>query len=126
MMPTLQHFGVGSIPWSPLAGGLLCRPYSDKPETARAEAFAKYANVTPAMKATIAKVQEIADKRGVSMAQVGLAWSLSKDFVSAPIVGTTKIDQLRDMVEGVGLELSKEEVQGIDELYEVTKVQGHS
>ena len=126
MMPTLKHFGVGAIPWSPLSGGLLCRPYSPTPATARAEAFAKYNAVTPSMQATIARVEEIARARGVSMAQVGLAWSLSKDFVSAPIVGTTKIEQLEDMIEGVGLELSKEEVESIDKLYEVAKVQGHA
>jgi aryl-alcohol dehydrogenase-like predicted oxidoreductase len=78
------------------------------------------------MKATIARVQGIAEKRGVSMAQVALAWSLSKDFISAPIVGTTKLEQLKDMIEGTSLELTEEEVKGIDELYEATNVQGHA
>lgn len=73
-------------------------------------------------------MQAIADSKGegVSMAQVALAWSLSKPFISAPIIGTTKIAQMDDMIKGVHLELSKEEVESLDGLYEVCKVVGHA
>lgn len=60
------------------------------------------------------------------MSHVAFAWSTSKPFISAPIIGTTKIEQLKDMIEAVQVELTKEEVEEIDKLYEPTKVFGHS
>ncbi|KIO21971.1 hypothetical protein M407DRAFT_28457 [Tulasnella calospora MUT 4182] len=59
------------------------------------------------------------------MAQVALAWSLSKPFVSAPIVGTTSLDKLRDLVEGVHVKLTEEETKSIDELYRPRAIAGH-
>lgn len=60
------------------------------------------------------------------MAQVALAWSLSKPYVSAPIVGTTSIDKLEDVIKGCQVELTKEEVKEIDDLYQPLPIIGHS
>lgn len=60
------------------------------------------------------------------MAQVALAWSLSKSFVSAPIVGTTSIDKLEDLIKGCQVELTKEEIKEIDDLYQPLATFGHS
>ena len=110
---------------------VLCRPYSETPSTSRSEASASYTKVTPAMRATIERVEAIAKARkdrgeDVSMAQVALAWTLAKPYISAPIIGTTKLSQMEDMIKGVQLELTADEVKEIDALYEVQKVQGHA
>ncbi|KIO23181.1 hypothetical protein M407DRAFT_215292, partial [Tulasnella calospora MUT 4182] len=108
MVPLLQDMGVGMIPWSPLARGFLCR--SIKEESYRAKTD---------------WVAEIAQKRGISMAQVALAWSLSKPYVTAPIVGTTSTEKLKDLVAGVHVELT-EEIKSIDELYKPrSSITGH-
>lgn len=52
------------------------------------------------------RVEEVANKRGISMAQVAVAWTLSKEFITAPIVGTTKLDNLKDIL-GMVLDLPK-------------------
>ena len=51
-----------------------------------------------ALKLINERVEELAKKKGVSMAQVGLAWSLSNDFITAPIVGTTSLDNLKELI----------------------------
>ena len=60
------------------------------------------------------------------MAQVALAWSCSKPFVDAPIVGTTSLEKLEDLVKGCSLELKEEETKAIDDLYEPGPVSGHA
>ena len=60
------------------------------------------------------------------MAQVALAWSLSKPFISAPIVGTTSLDKLDDLVKGCEVELTAEEIKEIDDEYKTQSVIGHN
>ena len=60
------------------------------------------------------------------MAQVALAWSLSKPFITAPIVGTTSLDKLDDLVKGCEVELTAEEIKEIDEEYKTQSVIGHN
>jgi aryl-alcohol dehydrogenase-like predicted oxidoreductase len=60
------------------------------------------------------------------MAQVALAWSLSKPFITAPIVGTTSLDKLEDLIKGCEVELSAEEIKEIDDLYKTQSVIGHN
>jgi aryl-alcohol dehydrogenase-like predicted oxidoreductase len=60
------------------------------------------------------------------MAQVALAWSLSKPFITAPIVGTTSLDKLDDLIKGCEVELSAEEIKEIDEEYKTQCVIGHN
>lgn len=141
MMPTLQHFGVGCIPWSPLGGGrefadpylsrpqltksVLARPYTEDKNTDRSKELS-FGAPSAATQAIIAKIEEIAKKRDIPMSHVAFAWSVSKPFVTAPIIGTTKMEQLKDMIDAVQVELTKEEEESIDKLYEPTKTFGHS
>lgn len=104
---------------------MLCRPYSTEASTDRSKEL-KAPPLPDSTKAIIKTIESIADKRGIPMSHVALAWSLSKPFVSAPIIGTTKISQLEDMIQAVHVELTKEEVEEIDKLYEPGKVMGHS
>ncbi|KAG8946840.1 hypothetical protein FRC04_011387 [Tulasnella sp. 424] len=108
MTPLLQDLGVGMIPWSPLARGFLTRPVDA--ETTRVGSDI---------------VAEIAQKRGITMAQVAVAWSLSKSFMTAPIVGTTSLEKLKDVVGGVNVKLTEEEIKAIDEPYRPKPILGH-
>ncbi|KAG9043998.1 hypothetical protein FS837_008918 [Tulasnella sp. UAMH 9824] len=129
MVPLLQDLGVGMIPWSPLGRGFLTRSVKEDSLRAQTDPGWKHANIDFNKESFLLdineRVSEIAKKRGISMAQVALAWSLSKPFVSAPIVGTTSIDKLKDLVEGVHVALTEEEVKSIDELYRPRAIVGH-
>ncbi|KAG8927827.1 hypothetical protein FRC01_006882 [Tulasnella sp. 417] len=129
MVPLLQDLGVGMIPWSPLGRGFLTRSVKEDSLRAQTDLGWKNTNIDPNKESFLLdineKVSEIAKKRGISMAQVALAWSLSKPFVSAPIVGTTSLDKLKDLVEGVHVTLTDEETRSIDELYRPRAIVGH-
>ncbi|KAJ8514446.1 hypothetical protein ONZ45_g8011 [Pleurotus djamor] len=131
MFPTLKLFGVGAIPWSPLARGLLTRPLADQSATTRGSVdrqvwmIGMYSNA-PGTKDIIARVEEIAKKKGISMAQVALAWSIAKDGVSAPIVGTTSLNNLKEMIEGVHIKLTDEEIKYLEEPYKPQTIIGHT
>ncbi|KAI0028106.1 Aldo/keto reductase [Vararia minispora EC-137] len=102
MMPTLKHLGVGCIPWSPLCGGFLARPLNKR--TVRGRDI-------------VNRVEELAEKKGVSMAQVALAWSWYKEPVSAPIIGSTSLDKLHDCIAALNVQLSEEDIKFLEEPY---------
>ncbi|CAK5277645.1 unnamed protein product [Mycena citricolor] len=74
----------------------------------------------------VSAVEEIAKKKGKTMAQIALAWVLAKDAVTAPIVGSTSLNNLGELFAATEIELSKEEVEYLDEPYQPGKVIGHS
>ncbi|TFY76633.1 hypothetical protein EWM64_g7378 [Hericium alpestre] len=125
MMPTLEHFGVGSIPWSPLARGQLTRPFGENTLRTGTDVWASIYGTGAAQKAVIDRVEELAKKKGVSMAQLSLAWMLHKDVVSAPIIGTTSIAKLHDLIGALDVKLSEEEIKYLDEAYQARSVLGH-
>jgi aryl-alcohol dehydrogenase-like predicted oxidoreductase len=121
MFGLLADSGVGSIPWSPLAAGLLARPWGEG-STNRASTNP---TADPAGRplfldsdqAIVDAVQRIAEARGVSMAQVALAWVLNNPVVDAPIVGATKPHHLADAVAALDIELTDDEVQMLEQPY---------
>ena len=121
MLPLCLEEGIGVIPWSPLARGRLARPWEKKENTLRAEtdAWAKtlYEKTEEADKKVIDCATEIAQTRGVSHAQISLAWLLSKPVVTAPIVGATKLNHLEDAIAAETLKLSGEEIKKLETLY---------
>ncbi|KAF7336771.1 Aldo-ket-red domain-containing protein [Mycena venus] len=135
MFPTLKLFGVGAIPWSPLARGGLARPLEKQNNTKRAESEGMPPSVYTGSLAnqTIVKrhafyvnrVEEIAKKRGISMAQVSVAWSLSKEGVSAPIVGTTSLANLEDAIAATHIKLTEDEIKYLEEPYQPMAILGH-
>ncbi|KAJ7625802.1 NADP-dependent oxidoreductase domain-containing protein [Roridomyces roridus] len=127
MFPTLKHYGVGIIPWSPLARGVLTRPLAAQKETSRgtADPWVNAYN-KGGYEAIVNRVEEIAKKRGVSMAQIALAWSMSKDGVTAPIIGATSLEKLADCIAAVNLELTAEEKTYLEEQYVPIAVFGHT
>jgi len=126
MLPTLKYFGVGSIPWSPLGRGLLTRPLSEKTTRGNTDwAVGRYL-AGRGTEEIIKRVEEVAKKRGISMAQVSVAWTLAKDEVSAPIVGTTSLKNLEDIIEGVKVTLTPEEIKYLEEPYQPQGLIGHT
>jgi len=130
MIPSLKKFGMGMIPWSPLAMGYLARPHSSfKAGSERGEAMQGTFlgnQMTAADKKINERIEEIAKERGTSMAIVAIAWSLSKPYMTAPIIGMSKIERVEEAVKAVNFKLSKEEEESIDRLYEPRKVMGIS
>ncbi len=116
MFGLLADQGVGSIPFSPLAKGRVCRPWGE--HTARMDADPVGRRYDQDADAPIvAAVQRIAEARGIPMAQVALAWVLSKPAVSAPIVGPTKVHHLTDAVAALDVHLTEAEVAQLEEPY---------
>jgi aryl-alcohol dehydrogenase-like predicted oxidoreductase len=121
MFGLLAHQGVGSIPWSPLAAGRVARPWGDK-STERSQ---KNADVDMYGRplfldddsVIVDAVQQVAEARGVPMAQIGLAWVLKNPVVSAPIVGPTKPHHLSDAVAALDLELTEDEITLLEQHY---------
>ncbi|KZP19500.1 Aldo keto reductase [Athelia psychrophila] len=118
MMPTLKHFGVGSIPWSPLARGLLTRPIGEQTKRTESDPNIKRYLKGEGDKEIVNRIEVIAKAKNVSMAQVALAWVLQKEGVTAPIVGSTSLENLKDLLCAVQLELSAEEVKSLEEPYQ--------
>ncbi len=127
MLPLCRKEGIGVIPWSPLAGGFLARPHEELDATERGEEMAEtFGRAFQGVPEEInERVQEVAADHGVSMAQVALAWLLSKDVVDAPIVGTTSVEHLEDAVAAVELDLPDSEVAYLEEPYRPSRVYGH-
>ncbi|KAF8607839.1 Aldo/keto reductase [Ceratobasidium sp. AG-I] len=127
VIPTLKMFGIGMIPWSPLARGVLTRPVSGQ-STLRSETdvWGKLLDKTrDANDEIIKRVEEISKARGISMAQVAVAWSLSKDEVTAPIIGTTSLKNLEDIIGAVHVKLTDEEIKRLEEPYLPQAIVGH-
>jgi len=114
--------GIGTTPWSPLARGKLARPYAVDGTTARAktDAFGKtlFVKTVDIDKPVIDRTNEIAKERGVSPAQVAMAWLLRKPAVTSPIFGATKREHLEDAIAAASLTLSDEETNRLEELYQ--------
>ncbi len=121
MLPLCAAEGIGVIPWSPLARGRLARSWDARGETTRAatDEYGRklYAATEEADRAVVDRVGEIAARRGVSRAQVALAWLLSKPGVTAPIVGATKPQHLEDAVAALAVKLTNEEVAALETPY---------
>ncbi|KAL4253259.1 NADP-dependent oxidoreductase domain superfamily protein [Abortiporus biennis] len=124
LYPTLKMSGVASIPWSPLARGLLSRPFREQSHRGETDWFIKNYQ-GGGTEEIIKRVEEIANRRGVTMAQISIAWNLSKDGVTAPVVGTTSLKNLKDIIDAVELKLSEEEIKHLEEPYQPRKPLGH-
>ncbi len=116
MFGLLADQGVGSIPYSPVAKGRLTRPWGER--TARMDVDPVGTRFDIDADAPIVDaVQQVAEERGVPMAQVALAWVLRNPVVSAPILGPTKPHHLSDAVDALELRLTEEEVARLEAPY---------
>jgi 1-deoxyxylulose-5-phosphate synthase len=129
MLPLCRAEGIGIIPWSPLARGFVAgnRRRQDRGETTRAKSdeFAHAMYYEDSDFAVVDRVTEIAQKRGVSNAQVAIAWLLHQNGVTAPIVGASKPHHLTDAVAAAALKLDDAEIKALSEPYRPHRVLGH-
>jgi len=128
MMPSLKYYGVGSIPWSPLARGLLCRPIGQQTTRGNTDVFLRgwTGEGRETITNVINKVEEIAKKKGCTMAQLAIAWILTKDVVAAPIVGTTSIENLKELIGAIKIKLTDEEIKELEAPYRPQTIIGHA
>ncbi len=129
MIPQCIEEGVGVIPWSPLARGVLAgnRTRAGARLTTRAgsDQFTDYLYDQPTDFDVVDRVVEVAGERGVPPAQIALAWLLHKPGVTAPIVGATKLEHLQDALAAESLTLSEHEIARLEEPYVPHPVLGH-
>jgi hypothetical protein len=128
MLPLCEKEGIGVLPWSPLARGFLTRPHEEYLTTTRAETD-DHAQAHPYAdnggREVNERVQELAAEEDASMAQIALAWLLHKEWVDAPIIGTSSIEHLEEAVAALDIELSDSDIEYLEEPYEPVPVSGH-
>jgi aryl-alcohol dehydrogenase-like predicted oxidoreductase len=117
MIPTCFDQGVGLTPYSPLAKGRVTRPWGEQTARSSSDSVAK-AFDRDVDKLVVDAVQKVAEARGVPMAQVALAWVLSKPVVSCPIVGATKPNHLQDAVAALEIDLAESEIAELETPYQ--------
>jgi aryl-alcohol dehydrogenase-like predicted oxidoreductase len=116
MLPMCADLGVGCVPYSPLGKGRLARPWGQHTQRGDTDQVAKSFDLD-VDQPVVEAVQQIAEERGVPMAQIAMAWVLSKPVVTAPIVGATKPHHLTDAAGAVEVHLTEEEIRRLEEPY---------
>lgn len=126
MIPVCNQYNVSLIPYSPLAGGHLTH-LNWETDTARSKTDntlrKKYDSAKDNDLQIIKRVNQLAQKYNVSMAQISLAW-LYKKGVASPVVGATKINHFEDAVKAIDLDLSDDDCKYLEELYINHKIVG--
>jgi aryl-alcohol dehydrogenase (NADP+) len=134
MIPLCRFEGIGLIPWSPTAGGLLSGKYYRGGRLVTSEedyqrlapgsvGHSRYVG-KPQNDQIVGRVVEVAERKGATPNQVALAWLLRKG-VTAPIIGTSNVQHLEEMVESVNVKISEEEAKFLEEPYVPQPISGH-
>ena len=128
MLPLCLAEGIGVLPWSPLARGRLARPWETQPSTTRGrtDEYGKklYSGTEEADKPVIGRLGEVAKTRGISHAQIALAWLLHKPAMTAPIIGATKLHHLEEAAAAVDVKLSDAEIETLESPYVTHPIAG--
>lgn len=126
MIPYCADTGVGCIPWSPIARGVLARPWGDRNTTRDStDQWMSLINRSNDVNKTIVdRVEEVARKRGVGMATVATAWVLSKPLVN-PIIGLSSKERIDETVKAIKFQLSEDEIKYLEEPYLPKNVVGY-
>jgi len=128
MLPFCAEKDVGVIPWAPLAGGFLARPHDQLEATTRGKTSSSVRRRSYPDNGGVEineRAEELAADKGVSMAQIAVAWLLHQEWVTAPIVGVTKLEHLDDIVEATEVTLSDSDQAYLEAPYEPGPVAGH-
>jgi aryl-alcohol dehydrogenase-like predicted oxidoreductase len=132
MIPLCLEAGVGLMPWSPLARGTLTRPRPadgrvrhDATARSASDDYSPRLYDSPSDWDVVDAVDRVARARGVAMAEVALAWLLSRPGVIAPIIGATKLEHLETALRALTLTLTPEETVALEAPYRPHGVRGH-
>jgi len=120
MIPLCQSEGIAVTPWSPLARGVLARPWQqEKTKRFETDRYSKvlYSHTEEFDRRVVDCVGEISEKRSVPRAQVALAWLLGKHGIASPIVGATKPNHLADAAAALSLKLTPDEISSLEQPY---------
>ena len=123
----VEEEGMSMTPYSPLAAGRVCRMWTDENSKRSSEdkiSKIKYDSSEDIDLPIVKRIKEVADKMKVTMAQVSMAWLLSKPNVASPVFGCTKIKQLEDICESFKIKLSPEDIKYLEELYKPHPLMG--
>ncbi|MHA1865582.1 MAG: aldo/keto reductase [Candidatus Heimdallarchaeaceae archaeon] len=118
MYHVIKKYNLGVISYSPLAGGFLSGKYSRNaplPESPRSESVKKRYFTVHRLK-VLDTVEEIAENKEVTVAQVALAWILTKDFITAPIIGVNSVEQLESNLVALEIKFDQDELKRLDEV----------
>ncbi len=129
VLPLCREEKLAVIPWSPLARGFLSGRYqrNEKPEGTRynSDQYLKARYFRPEDFDVLERAQTIAREKGLTTSQLALAWLLNKPYVTSPIVGVTSVAQLEELVAGVAVKLTEEEMRRLEEPYKTRPIEGH-
>ena len=119
MIPLCMDQGVGVLPWSPLARGMLTRDWNEKTARSETDMFSAYLYRATADndRQIVEAVAAIAQERGLPRAQIAMAWLLGKPGITAPIIGATKPSHLADAIAAVDVALTPDEVKRLESPY---------
>ena len=131
MLPLCKNQGIGVIPWSPLARGFLSGKYTRDGEAddyirARTDRYMKPRYFKPEDFDVVERVVEIAQEKDLKPAQIALAWLFSKDYVTSPIIGATKIEHMEQAADALDIKLSDDDIKRLEEPYKPHSILGHS
>jgi aryl-alcohol dehydrogenase-like predicted oxidoreductase len=128
MIPLCIDQGVAVIPWSPLARGMLTRPWNEKTERSQTDQFSHviYDATVEQNRKIVEALAQVSSDRGLPMVQIAMAWLLAKPGITSPIVGATKIEQLTDPIAALDLKLSDQDIAKLEAPYVSAPVAGFS
>ena len=117
MHPLCADQGIGTIPWSPLGRGLLTRDWDETTRRSQSDPMMARRFDEAKDRPIVDRLGEVARDKGVSRAQVAMAWVLANPVVASPIVGVTKMSHLEEAVSALDVELTAEEKKRLEEVY---------
>jgi aryl-alcohol dehydrogenase-like predicted oxidoreductase len=126
MIPLCENRKIAIIPWSPLAGGRLAHSWGTQTPRVKIDQVSKWVwdGTNDLDKVVVDNVEKIAKEKGISMAQLSLAWMLSKPFLTSPIVGTTAVHHVEEAVAALDIQLSEDEIKALEAPYVTHPVLG--
>ena len=126
MLPLCRADGIGVLPWSPLGGGKLTRPWGESTKRSTTDRYNKTMYADPASndRAVVGALEALSKARGIPMAQLAMAWVLQVPGVTAPIVGASKLQHVEDAIAAVDVTLSADDVKALEAPYQPKFVTG--
>lgn len=123
LLPMCRTYGIATLPWSPLASGMLSGKYRLGKEPPSGSRFADQKNSpflaqrwNDGVLAVVEKLIPLAEARGISLSQFSLAWTMQQPGITSPIIGPRTLEQLEDNLKAIGVKLTEDELKAVDEI----------